>query len=503
MKLFHYLSSMLLIGISCLMGSCDDNENTLSKAVLTSASSLHFEARQAAEQIITVYADADWIMEDVPAWVQVNPSTGTGTMDVMISTTDNLREGTLDNPRKTTILFRGATLASRASVVISQEGDKYRDCQEYTVNQLPELADETIVSVPEALVVAVTTTGCVVTDAQYQTNILLQTVQNVHIGDIVSIKGSKLSDTRKLTYLACDEVSVISKDNAVTRPEPHDISGEIDTYTSHRRDWITVSGILDGTTLTIEGAKNQVAISDAPASLGLDKLNGHRICVNGYYHGTAAPVLRIIAAEIKDLGVVEEIYFSEDFEWLNPWSIHSQAGQTVEHDGDGAAPQVYTAKNESGITAAEALTQRGYLLEQTPGNAIYLQKNYLKFGKTDYQAGITLPAIDGIPENTPVQLSFDWAPMVGGTRKFDPVQIIVYITNGKQVIELDPLTHTFVDEQDKLSWLHVKIRLEGISITKETRISIKSDAWGENKGNTGSSVYRRWFIDNIKLTKVQ
>ena len=40
MKLFHYLSSMLLIGISCLMGSCDDNENTLSKAVLTSVFTL-------------------------------------------------------------------------------------------------------------------------------------------------------------------------------------------------------------------------------------------------------------------------------------------------------------------------------------------------------------------------------------------------------------------------------------------------------------------------------
>src|SRR5699024_11902751 len=72
-----------------------------------------------------------------------------------------------------------------------------------------------------------------------------------------------------------------------------------------------------------------------------------------------------------------------------------------------------TRRSADLVTAAEALIQRGYGLEQTPGNAIYLQQNYLKFGKTDYQVGLTLPSIEGVPENATVQLSFDWAPMVG------------------------------------------------------------------------------------------
>lgn len=501
MKLIQTLYTAFLLAACYIMGSCNDNENTLSKAVLTSASSLQFEAKDAADQMITVYADADWMMEDLPEWIVVTPSSGTGTTDVVISTTDNLRDGSIDNPRKATITFRGCTLASRASVVISQEGDKYRDCQEYTVSQLPELTDETVVSVPEALVVAVTGTGCIVTDADYQTNILLQTVESIQSGDKVSIKGSKMSDSHKLTYLSCDEVTVTSRNNAVNRPEPQDITNEIDTYTSNSREWIAVTGTLDGNNLIIEGSSNQVAIIDAPASLNLETLNGHKLCVNGYFNGVAAPVLRMSAAEVKDLGVMEVIYYSEDFEWLNPWSVNSNAGQTVENDGDGNAPQIYTAKDESGITVAEALTQRGYKLEQTPGNAIYLQQNYLKFGKTDYQAGLTLPAMEGIPENAPLLLSFDWAPMVGGTRKFDPVQIIVTVTNGDQVTELDPIGHEFTDTKDKLSWLHAEIRLDGISFTKDTRITIKSDAWGESKSTTGSSVYRRWFIDNIKLTK--
>ncbi|MCI1647819.1 MAG: hypothetical protein LKI29_05740, partial [Bacteroides sp.] len=116
-------------------------------------------------------------------------------------------------------------------------------------------------------------------------------------------------------------------------------------------------------------------------------------------------------------------------------------------------------------------------------------------------AGITLPALQNIPANTKLKLSFDWAPMVGGSRKFDPVKLIVSVTNGDQVVELDPIGHSFVDTVDKLEWLHADVMIDGVTITKDTRISIKSDGWGETKSTTGSSVYRRWFLDNIKLTK--
>ena len=73
----------------------------------------------------------------------------------------------------------------------------------------------------------------------------------------------------------------------------------------------------------------------------------------GYFDGVAAPALRIQAARIEDKGVVEVIYFSEDFEWLLPWAENSGAGQTVENDGSGTAPQIYSAKNDEGQTAAE------------------------------------------------------------------------------------------------------------------------------------------------------
>ena len=151
----------------------------------------------------------------------------------------------------------------------------------------------------------------------------MQTTTDINVGDKISIKGSKMTDSRKLAYLVCDEVEITSSGNVVNRPSARDITSEVDTYTSGSRDWISVVGTLDGTTVTIEGATNKVSIIDAPTSLELDELNGHRVKVNGYFDGLAVPMFRITAATVEDLGVEEVIYFSEDFEWLSPWSVNS------------------------------------------------------------------------------------------------------------------------------------------------------------------------------------
>lgn len=489
----------LLLSIN-LLWSCDEEESTLSKAVLASAGTLNFEANGGTEKMITVYADADWVTE-VPDWVTVTPTTGTGTMDITISVADNMRNGAIDNPREAAVIFKGATLASRAEVIITQNGDKYRDCKEYALDELGTLADKTIVSVSEITVTAVTTAGFMATDARNGTNMYMQSTLPVSIGDKVSVKGTKATDSQSLALVECDQVTVVSTGNTVTYPTATDITGKVDTYTSTSRDFISVSGILDGNNITVEGAAYVVSIVNAPADLKLASLNGHKVTVSGYFAGVAAPVVKMLAATVVDNGVIEVIYFSEDFEWLQPWADASGAGQTVENDGNGAAPQIYKAENEAGQLASEALEARGYKLEEIPEHAIYLQKNYLKFGKTDCQAGLTLPALENVPENTKLVLSFDWAPMVGGTRKFDPVKVIVSIANGSQTVELDPIGHSFVNTEDKLEWLHAEVQIDGAFITKDTRISIKSDGWGDTKGTTGSSVYRRWFIDNIKLVK--
>ena len=86
------MTAPILMAALCSFWGCDKDEDHLSEAVLASANTLNFEAERAAEKIITIYADADWVTE-VPDWVTVTPNSGTGVMDVTVSVTDNMRGG--------------------------------------------------------------------------------------------------------------------------------------------------------------------------------------------------------------------------------------------------------------------------------------------------------------------------------------------------------------------------------------------------------------------------
>lgn len=500
MRFVKYMTAPILMAALCSFWGCDKDEDHLSEAVLASASTLNFEVERAAEKTITVYADADWVTE-VPDWVTVTPDSGTGVTDVTISVTDNMRGGAEDNPRKAALVFKGRTLASRAEVLITQDGDKYRDVKEYTAGELAALADETIISVPSAIVVAVTTKGFVISDDRNTDNIFVSDATTVAVGDKISFLGTKSSDSQKLAMVIdCDEVTVLSS-GTVTYPTPTDITATIDTYTSNKRTYVTVSGFFNGSTVSVsETAKYSINLVDAPASLGLSALTGHNVIVTGYYAGLAEPVQRIMVAGVEDKGIVEVIYFSDDFEWMDTWSEKSDAGDTVGKGVDDKARNVYSYASLGEPFLAD-LTEHGYTLVCMPSSttSTYLQKNYLKFGRTDVQAGLVLPSME-IPANTKAKIAFDWAPHIGTSFKFDPVKIIVEITNGEHVVELDPVGHNFEDTVDKLTWLHAELPLDGITVNKDTKITIRSDGWGETSATTGSKVYKRWYIDNIKVS---
>ena len=82
--------------------------------------------------------------------------------------------------------------------------------------------------------------------------------------------------------------------------------------------------------------------------------------------------------------------------------------------------------------------------------------------------------------------------MVGGTHKFDPVSVTVTVTNGDETMTYGSFTHSFVDVESDLEWLHVEIK--DIDINNNTRINIKGES---------TSKYPRWFLDNLKLVKAR
>ena len=500
MRFLKYSSrALFLMALLFVIGSCQEEEGTtLSQAVLASASALNFEGTDSAPQIITVYADAEWVSE-VPEWITISPTSGSGVMDVTVSVNDNIRDGALDNPRKEVVVFKGETLASRAEVIVMQAGDKYRDVRDYTLQELVALEDETVVSVSDVMVMAVTSAGFIISDEQNVHNAYVLSETTVNIGDKVSILGDKASNSQSLAIIEADQTEIVSTGGSVTYPEAKDVTDGVDTYNATSREFIVVSGIMNGSNVSVSGANYTVSITDAPSSLDLEALNGHRVVVKGYFDGLAAPVIKILVAEIQDNGIAKDIYFFEDFEWLDPWSVVGNAGQTVETDNLSAtAPQIPTPKID-GVSALDALLEKGYeflrVTTKTPGECIYLQQNYLKFGKTSYQAGIILPNLaEDIPSSASPVVSFDWCPMRQGSGKIDPVNLIVIITNGTDEVTFD-IPEAGFEDGHRLEWIRAEVDLSGITITKETKITIRQTNWQIATAN-------RYFLDNIEISSL-
>ena len=500
MRFLKYSSrALFLMALLFVIGSCQEEEGTtLSQAVLASASALNFEGTDSAPQIITVYADAEWVSE-VPEWITISPTSGSGVMDVTVSVNDNIRDGALDNPRKEVVVFKGETLASRAEVIVMQAGDKYRDVRDYTLQELVALEDETVVSVSDVMVMAVTSAGFIISDEQNVHNAYVLSETTVNIGDKVSILGDKASNSQSLAIIEADQTEIVSTGGSVTYPEAKDVTDGVDTYNATSREFIVVSGIMNGSNVSVSGANYTVSITDAPSLLDLEALNGHRVVVKGYFDGLAAPVIKILVAEIQDNGIAKDIYFFEDFEWLDPWSVVGNAGQTVETDNLSAtAPQIPTPKID-GVSALDALLEKGYeflrVTTKTPGECIYLQQNYLKFGKTSYQAGIILPNLaEDIPSSASPVMSFDWCPMRQGSGKIDPVNLIVIITNGTDEVTFD-IPEAGFENGHRLEWIRAEVDLSGITITKETKITIRQTNWQIATAN-------RYFLDNIEISSL-
>lgn len=298
------LISASLLTVACVFSGCEKEKDDVAKAVLASTNALTFAGQDASEQIITVYSDATWTA-DVPDWIAINPESGTGTTDVTISVSDNLRDGTLDNPRKAEVVFHGNTIASRATVVIRQDGDKFRDVKEISVSEATELNDEDVVIIKTSQVTAVTTNGIILSDGQsaiYATGDNLEEfLAPFKLGDNVEIWGSKGSESGLATITDINKL-IFTEGEAPVYPEPVDITATLDSYNSTSRTYIKANGVIKGNTVTVAGAETmRINILDADSQT-IAELNNHDITLYGYFAGVAAPVVNIHLASVDDHG---------------------------------------------------------------------------------------------------------------------------------------------------------------------------------------------------------
>lgn len=494
MKLKNYIIALFAVmSFGMLLQSCSDDKDTSAKAVLASVTLLQYDGLSPQSQTFTVVSDADWYSE-APDWITITPSTGhAGQTEVTLSVSENLRDGSLDNPRKATAVFRGNSLMSVCEVLVNQDGDKFRDLQTYKISELGSLADETVVGINGLTVTAVGATGFIATDGSE--DLLVTNMTEVVPGDKLDVQGEKQHDSSNIPYVVAEKLLNIIE-GEVPEIEFEDITDKLDTYTADSRTPITVKGFYDGGYLTVEGQTYKIGITDAVESFRSADLNAHDLVLTGYYCGTMAPIVNMFVTSCEDLGLREVIYFFEDFEWLEEWETGAQDG--VGTDNLSATSPALTSSKKiidgtewTLFNYFEKVLGYTFLHDKDDSNyGLYINKNYLKMGKTGYHCGVTLPSLD-VEAGTPLVLQFDWCAMRQGSGKIDPVTLYVEVTVDGVPTKID-VPELGWESGHVLEWVRAEVDLTGLNIDKNATITISQNEWGVTTAN-------RWFIDNIKI----
>ena len=500
MKIFKNILRLCAAAIIALpMAGCGQDELVKPSALL-SESSLTFEAIGAESQTLTIASDESWFIDVDADWITVDPMSGTNTVDVTVTVTDNVKNGAMDAPREGTLTIannRGYSIRT----VIYQEGDNYLGVEEMPISKIFTLDDGLFAKVAEAQVVALTSDGFVATDES--ASIYVSYKGEIAIGDKVSLAGEKVT---LYGNAALEAGGVTVKSNAeVTRPEPVDLLSNLDPSKANVVTYVTVEAGLLGHELKFEQSL-PVAIKLLDPRAGvvdIESVNMHNISVKAYVLGLSDGELTIAVTDVQDNGINDSLnaYFYDDFSWMKSY-IDASGVRVDDSVGDnnsgGEAPNLRSNDALSGLL--KALTDKGYEDLNPNSKVIYAQKYYWKFGKTSTATvnnnnGMILPKQDFKgDELINVDLDFDWAAHMTGSGNIDKVQIVVELTgkgffdNGTQIS--DPFVTT--QEKGHLEWQHATVTAKGVNNT--TRFIIRPAEYASVTPDQ-----QRWHLDNIKI----
>lgn len=500
MKIFKNILRLCAAAIIALpMAGCGQDELVKPSALL-SESSLTFEAIGAESQTLTIASDESWFIDVDADWITVDPMSGTNTVDVTVTVTDNVKNGAMDAPREGTLTIannRGYSIRT----VIYQEGDNYLGVEEMQISKIFTLDDGLFAKVAEAQVVALTSDGFVATDES--ASIYVSYKGEITIGDKVSLAGEKVT---LYGNAALEAGGVTVKSNAeVTRPEPVDLLSNLDPSKANVVTYVTVEAGLLGHELKFEQSL-PVAIKLLDPRAGvvdIESVNMHNISVKAYVLGLSDGELTLAVTDVQDNGINDSLnaYFYDDFSWMKSY-IDASGVRVDDSVGDnnsgGEAPNLRSNDALSGLL--KALTDKGYEDLNPNSKVIYAQKYYWKFGKTSTATvnnnnGMILPKQDFKgDELINVDLDFDWAAHMTGSGNIDKVQIVVELTgkgffdNGTQIS--DPFVTT--QEKGHLEWQHATVTAKGVNNT--TRFIIRPAEYASVTPDQ-----QRWHLDNIKI----
>ena len=494
-----FLASAALVG-------CKEEIDPAANAVQTESPSVTFAATGAAEQVVPVYADGEWVADCEADWVTISPMSGNGAVDVTVSVTDNLAsDGTVDAPREALVIFRGKYIERQGELIVYQKGDNYRDAVEMSIADAAKLEDGKFAKIPEAQIVAAASDGIVVKDA---TSLMFVTYKGeVKVGDKVYIAGEKVTNGG-IASIVAGQVDVLSTAE-VTYPSPVDLIANLDPSKATEILYVSVEAGLLGRNLQFETSLpvSVTLLDPAVGGVDLDAVNMHNVKLEAYFVGLNGTTVNLVVTKVEDLGLNDDLkaYFFDDFSWMKPFldeynTTATPVGDAVGTDNPSAeAPNLRTAGGLAGLL--DEFLARGYEDLNSSAKVIYPQQYYWKFGKTstasaNNNGGLKLPAMElegsGLIN---AELDFDWSPHMTGSGNIDKVSVVVelegsgFFDNGTKIS--DPFVHEL--EKGNLNWHHVKVLLKGVNNT--TRITIRPLEYASVTPDQ-----QRWHLDNIKVS---
>ncbi len=489
------------------MAGCQQDEQFKPHALLAE-SSLTFEAIGAEPQLLKIASDEGWVIE-TPEWISVDPLSGSKTVDVTVSVSDNGKKGAMNAPRQASIIItseRGYSIET----VIFQKGDNYLGAPVCSVSELYDLEPETKVKVKECQVIAYSTEGFVVSDGDAMIHV--NGTAEVKTGDYVTLAGETATINGQKAF-KLDEFVIERTGDVVYPSEPSDLNSNVDSFESSVPVYVKITGTLVyPELLNLEGSPAKgVRVLAADPALGIDDVNIHIIDITGYFVGIKDNKINIIVTSVEDKGEDTTIGvafpFRDDFSWLDKYVEMANANLPADKQisdcvadqlasSDGAA-NVYTTLKDSGLL--EELHERGYTDLNPSWQTIYLQQGYLKYGKTDCESGLILPLMS-IEGEQDIIVSFKYCAHISGAGNPDKVNLVVSVTGPGTVVGTSSNANSKVSDdiahsqgKNQMFWQDASVRINGAQ--RSTRISIHPNPLGTPE-NVIKGVFR-YYLDDI------
>ena len=292
------------LALLAALSSCQKEQSSVAKATLIDFQTLEVSATDVDDATLSVISDGEWTITEYPDWVTVSPlSGGAGETLVTISITDNLDGDEVDFPREGTIVLGGTRLSSKATLTISQAGDRYKGAPAYTLETITEAKDSSAVSVYNATAILETSKYLLITDGDG----FALTDAPLSLEEKATVKGVKTVVYGITLISSADILDPAAGDEYPFSAE--DITATLDAFAAaDNGKYVTVEGVAqvpgeESVVISVEGQENELSVIYPDTDFKFSKLTNHKVLIDGFAFRESDSTIVLLAAAVEDEGM--------------------------------------------------------------------------------------------------------------------------------------------------------------------------------------------------------